>query len=160
MVADHGHDVAVELAGTVAQQQIVQAVVVLRDEDHQTLTARLVKQPILHLEALAQLGHGALERHLVGHQLGHGRSAIAEKTCPATRVGVLVGVEDVRAVAVQHLRQGGDDAAPIGQETSNVARSIPVGLIASLIRGTLYGCHTLAQPLGPSANASSIRFTR
>ena len=36
------------------------------------------------------------------------------KNRPATRVGVLVGVEDVGAVAVQQLRERRDDAPLVG----------------------------------------------
>src|SRR5262249_17632603 len=58
VVADHERDVAIELAGPMAQQEVVEAVVVARYEDRRALPAPRVEEPILHREALRDLTDG------------------------------------------------------------------------------------------------------
>ena len=113
MIGDDERDLAVELAGPGAPQQVLQAVVVLRDEDRHTLRAHGILESRMHLEALAHLADGSLQRLPVGMELAEVESDALEEL-PGLGIGVLVGVEDVRPVAVERLRQRGDDATAIG----------------------------------------------
>jgi hypothetical protein len=112
VVADHGHHFPAQFAGALAQQQIVQAMIVLGDEHHDALAARLIEQAVLHLKAFGELTDRALQGYAIRHQLGQ-IEAQPLKEQARDAVGVLVRIEDVGAMPVQHLRQRRDDAATI-----------------------------------------------
>ena len=106
-------DLARELAGAVAEQEVVQAVVVARHEDRDALHVGRVRDPVGHREARGDLAEAVLERDPIGrHRRQIEADALEEHL--RDRIGVLIGVEDVGAVAVQHLRQRRDDALAIG----------------------------------------------
>ncbi len=112
MVAHDQGDVAGELAGAVAQEQIVEAVVVARDEDRHALALAGQEQAPLHLEAAGHLRDGPLEARAVGPHLGEVEADALEELA-GQGVRMLVGVEDVEAMPVEQLGQGCDDAAPV-----------------------------------------------
>ena len=87
--------------------------IVARNEQRHALLARPVTELVTHAETFGDLGDGALERAAVGLKVREVEMH-ALKKLRRQGVGVLVGIEDIRAMAVQNLRQGGDDAAPIG----------------------------------------------
>jgi hypothetical protein len=69
VVADDQRQLARELAGSLAQDEIVQAVVVLRDHDRDAFRVGAVRDAKAHLEPLGQFADGALERRAVGVHL-------------------------------------------------------------------------------------------
>ena len=94
------------------EQEVVQAVVVARNEQRHALSVARVGESIAHREAPGDLGNRALERQAIRLQLRQ-IEAQALKEHPQDGVRVLIGVEDVRTVAVEHLRQSSHDAAAI-----------------------------------------------
>ena len=84
-----------------------------RHEQRDPLLLLRVDEAVAHAEALGDLGDGALERVLVGLELGQIEANALEEHRNGA-VGVLVGVEDVRPVPVEHLRERGDDATTVG----------------------------------------------
>ena len=113
MVADDQRDLAVELARAMSQQQVVEAVVVLRDEQRQALVLRAIGDAPVELEALRGFGDGPLQADPVGVELAQVDADPLEEL-PLGLVGVLVRVEDVGPVAVEQLGQPRHDAAAIG----------------------------------------------
>ena len=111
---DDQRDLAGQLAGAVAQQQVVEAVVVVRDEDRDALGRAAPRQaPASCAKRSRDLADRALERGAVGVDLREVEADALEELA-GDRVGVLVRVEDVGAVSVEQLRERRDDAAPIG----------------------------------------------
>jgi hypothetical protein len=112
MVAHDQRNLAAQLPGLVAQQQVVEAVVGPRGEDRHALDPVGVGDAPDHLHPFGQLGDGPLEGPAVGVEL---REVEVDALEEDTRgpVGVLIGLEDVGAVAVQQLGEGGHDAAPV-----------------------------------------------
>ncbi len=115
VVADDERDVAHQLAGAVTQEQVVETVVGLRDEDRDALA------DVCRVQAQARLGArgGVSDRTVQGlEQPGAGRARAREadalEELARDCVGVLIGVEDVRALGVQGLRETGHEAGPIG----------------------------------------------
>jgi hypothetical protein len=96
----------------VPQQQVVQAVVVARHEDRDPLARVRVGDAPAHREALGGLADRVLERQAVGVDLGQVEVDALEEL-PGRRVGVLVGVQDVGAVACRGAGRARDDAAPV-----------------------------------------------
>jgi len=131
VVRHHQGDLAGELPALVAEQQIVQTVIELRDEDRDPLGPPRVQEPRVHVEPLCHLPDSALERVPVGLQLSQiDPDALEELTSLA--VGVLVGVDDVAAVPVQQLGQPGDDARPVRtRDEEGREFGVHVGLDAS-----------------------------
>src|SRR5690606_6373965 len=66
-----------------------------------------------HPEPPRHLAKRPLERQPVGVQLALVEADTLEEL-RGNRIGVLIRVEDVGAVAVEHLREGRDDALAIG----------------------------------------------
>ena len=60
MVRDDRDDLAIELAGAMPDQQIVEAVILLRDQDRGA-PAPIAIQPIVHAEPLADLAYVGFE---------------------------------------------------------------------------------------------------
>jgi hypothetical protein len=113
VVAHDQRDLAAELPGLVAQEQVVEAVVGARDEDRHAFHVIRPGEAPGHREARGDLGERALERQAVGEQLGDVEVDALEEEA-RLRVGVLVGLEDVGAVPVKDLGQRGDDPAAVG----------------------------------------------
>ena len=113
MVADHQRDVAVQLPGAVAVQQVGQAVVVTRGEDGHPLAAVGFLQPPVHRVLFRQgrKGGGELGQ---GHVEAGERPLHAHEKQPGGNVDMLIGVQNVGAVAVQELGHGGHQAALVG----------------------------------------------
>ena len=112
VVADHQGDFAVELAGAVAQQEVVEAVLEPRDEDRHSFAPLGVGQPPAHVETLGDLVDGALEGGPIGVHLGAVEADALEELA-GYGIAVLVGVEDVGAVTVEHLGQRCDQPPTI-----------------------------------------------
>ncbi len=113
VIADDEPKIAGKLLAAVAEQEIIEAMVVTRHEDGDALRPLGVDQPVAHLETPAHLLDGALEREPIGLQRGQIEPDALEEH-PGDRVRVLIGVEDVRAVPVEHLRERRDDAPTVG----------------------------------------------
>ena len=109
----HQRHLAGQLAGAVAEQQVVEAVVVARHEDRHALAVRRVGDAPAHREALGRLADRVLEGEAVGVELGEVEAHALEEL-PRHEVGVLVRIQDVRAVAVEELGHRRHDAAPVG----------------------------------------------
>jgi hypothetical protein len=133
VVGDHERNVAGELPPAVTEHQIVQAVIVAGDEDGDPLGLLRVEQPVLHLEALTHLGDGARKRAAIAHQPGKIETNALEEH-PRDRVRVLVGIQDVRAMAVEDLRERRHDTPPIGARDEQRGE---LGGVAHLPVGTL-----------------------
>src|ERR1041385_3021779 len=69
MVAHDEGDVAPELARSVAKQEVVQAMIVLRYEDGDASPAVRVRKAVLHSEPLRDLVNAVLERDAIGVKL-------------------------------------------------------------------------------------------
>jgi hypothetical protein len=108
MIAHDQGDLAAELAGAVAEQEVVEAMVVARDEDRDPLDVLLVVELPAHLEAVGDLADRRLEREPVGVHLGAIERDPLEELA-GDGIGVLIRVEDVRPVSVEELRQSRDE---------------------------------------------------
>jgi hypothetical protein len=113
VIADDERNVGGELAGPLPQQQVVQTVVVLRDENSGSVAMRAVAQPPFHRKALCHLADSRLEAPPIRVKLRH-VELDALKELAGHRVGVLVRIEDVGAVSIQDLRKRGDEASAVG----------------------------------------------
>ena len=97
------------------EQEVVETVVVLGDEDHRLvpMLARSQRRQLIEKRSATSLDGG-----LVGSadrcEARDMSNLMRWKNWPSDRVGVLVRVEDVRPMAVQHLRERGDEAFPVG----------------------------------------------
>ena len=116
VVADDGDDVAGELAGVPAIEQVGQAVVVLADEERQARAARRALEAHLHGEARGDVGEGGVEAVATVERQREAVELPLDAHEEELELGVLVlvGVHDVGAVAVEELGDGGDDAALVG----------------------------------------------
>ena len=114
VVAHDQRDGAGEFAGLVAVEQVHQAVQVAGHEDRHRGAGRRVLHPPAHSEAL---GDGL---ELARQILAGSRSKSVQvpldphEEQPQVVVLVLIGVEDVGAVGVQKVRDGGDNPLPVG----------------------------------------------
>ena len=113
VVADDEREVAAELAGLVAQQQVREAVQILRDEEGDVLRGGCELDAPVHLE------FGRWARRPRGMRLreacGVGGELDADKEEAKLDVLMLVGVEDVDVVALdQEIDDGGDDSLAVG----------------------------------------------
>ena len=122
MVRDHERDLAGQLAEPVADQQIVQAVLELRDEDRDALRAVRVGDAPAHLVAAALDREQRLELVARDVELGEIElDALAED--PLLLVEVLLRLEDVRAVIRQQLRHRRDQSLAVGTAQQGASRS-------------------------------------
>ncbi len=113
MVTHNETDVTRQLPTLMTPQQIVQAVIVLRHEDRDLGHVRTVRQRVGHVEARRDFGDALLEGCLVGDELRR-VELDALKELNRALVTVLVGAQDVPAMAVKRLGQTRYQAAPIG----------------------------------------------
>jgi hypothetical protein len=95
VVANDEWDVGRELSGPLPQEQIVQAVVILRDEDRHSRSPLAVRESPAHSETVGDFPNGRLEAGPVGMQLREVELDALEKLA-GNWVRVLVSVEDVR----------------------------------------------------------------
>ncbi len=110
VVADDRGDLAAELARPMPEQQVVEAMVVLRDEEGDAPDLAVVREAVGHTETLRHLRDAARQGHAIGVELPRVEPDSLEEL-PRVDVGVLIGVEDVGAVPVEQLREGRDDPA-------------------------------------------------
>ena len=112
VVRHHQGQLAAQLPTLVTQEQIIQAVIELRDEQSHAFGSLRIEEPRLHVEARGHLLDSALEGVPIGLQ--HGEiDANALKKLARLDIGVLISVDDVAPVTVQELGQAGDDAWPV-----------------------------------------------
>ena len=105
VVGDHGHQIAAQLAELVRQQEIVEAMRRLAGEHRHARATVRVRQIERQLERLRERGHPrgypfAIEakRFQVPAQ--------AHEEQPGLGLGVLIGIEDVSAVAENEIGEG------------------------------------------------------
>ena len=103
-----------QLAGAAAQQQVVQAVVVLADQDRHALAGgsrRRAGSASRSARRPRRCARSSVDA--VGVQLAQVEADALEELA-RDGIGVLIGVEDVDAVAVEQLRERGDQAFAVG----------------------------------------------
>jgi hypothetical protein len=114
MIGDDQRDFAGKLAAVMPVEEIDEAVVVLRDQDDHARAMRRLREPPLHLELFGDW------REMFG-EFGEvfirevdvevfGIELDAHQEEPRFFVGVFVGMQDVSAVAVDKVGDGGDFA--------------------------------------------------
>jgi hypothetical protein len=113
VVADDKGNVRCEFPGPLSEQQVIQAVIVLGYENRRSRSLLAVGESPAHSEAIGDFTNGGFETGPVGAQLGE-VELDALKKLAGNRVGVLVGVEDVRTMTIEHLRERSDKAFSIG----------------------------------------------
>jgi len=124
VVGDHDADVGVlELPAPDAPEQVEQAVVLAGDHQRDALRGRGRMQPPAELQ---RTGHLAGER---GAQRVQARLKLleaedhAQEEAPGLGIrGVLVGLDDVRALLKEEARDGGDDARAVGAHDDETTR--------------------------------------
>src|SRR5260221_9675614 len=94
------------------EEEIVEAMVVLRNEDGDPADPSRVGEPVAELEPLRDLGNPSLEHHTVGVKLGDVEADTLEELARVL-IGMLVGVEDIRSMAIKELSQRCDDPAAV-----------------------------------------------
>jgi hypothetical protein len=122
MIAEDGGDVAAQLTGAVSQQKVVEAMIVAGNEDRNALGLMRISQTPGHLKSPSGLLNRAFEGYAVGVHFAHVKPDALEKLL-RDRIRVLVGIKNIGAMPVEHLRQRGDDATPVGardQQRSDV----------------------------------------
>ena len=112
MITDDQRNIAAQLPSPVPQQQIVQAVVVARYQDGDSFHIPFISDAPMHFEARGQLAHRSFERLTVRVKIRQIKANALEKLV-GYRIGVLIGVENVRAVTVKNLGQSGNNPAPV-----------------------------------------------
>ena len=114
VVADDERKVAAELAGLVAQQQVGQAVQVLRDEERDVLLGVGELDAPVHLE-LARDGVEGGAKCGFAEAGGVGGELDAHEEEAKLDILMLVGVQDVDVVAGnEKIHDGGDDSLAVG----------------------------------------------
>ena len=86
--------------------------IVFRDEDGDSTRRPPVSQAPAHLEALRDLFDAAHEALSVGMKVAR-VEANALKELPGDAIRMLVRVDDIGAVPVEELREGGDQALSV-----------------------------------------------
>jgi hypothetical protein len=114
VVARDEGDVGVQLAGAPAGQQVEQAVRLLAGQDGDAGQLLGEADLALHGEAVADLGPEARQHVVVGEREAVELELDALEEQPLVVVGVLVDLDDVRAVPVEPLGHCGDDPAGVG----------------------------------------------
>jgi hypothetical protein len=113
VVADDQSELGGQLTGPLPQQQVEQAMVVLRNEDRGPRVVESIRDAPVHREAIRDLRNRRLQASAIGVQLRHVELDALEELA-RYRIGVLIRVEDVGAVPIQDLGQRGDQAFAIG----------------------------------------------
>jgi hypothetical protein len=115
VVGHHERDLRVQLAATLAPQQLGQAVVVAGDQDRHPLAPLGVREAPVAAERLPHRG-GELRFQRAGPCLEPVEAELEpHEELTAVRVGgVLVGLQDVRPVIAQERRHLRDDPRPVG----------------------------------------------
>ena len=150
-------DLAGQLAGAMPPEQIHQAVLVARDEDRDALPLGRVGELPAHARsasATSPMPRSRLTRSVCSSVRS---KRMRWKNWPGDGVGVLVGVEDVRAVAVQHLGERRHDAAPVGaahQQDGGLLLGRARGGMARGVEARLAGAR-LAAPRGAPIRSRS-----
>ena len=113
VVGDHAGNLDVELLRLPARQQVVEAVLLLRDEDNEALLLGGIRDAPVHfefvgdgLEAAAELGE--VEGQRIGPDLD------AHEVALRVVIGVVAGLEDPALVPGDEGGHPGDDADAIG----------------------------------------------
>jgi hypothetical protein len=112
VVGDDGDDLHVEFADAPAIDQIGQAMVEFRREDHHLLARALRPHRPAHAEFVGERREGRAQR-----VEGLRHDAIeddAHEEHPALLIVILLRVDDIGAVIEQIGRNGGDDPRPVG----------------------------------------------
>ncbi len=91
-----------------ALEQIVEAVIGLRDHDRDA-PAAIAVQPVIHVECVAHAAYVGFEGAAIGDQRRQIEAQALEEQL-GLGIGVLVGVLHAHAVALEQLRQRRDDA--------------------------------------------------
>ncbi len=118
MIGNDQRNVADEFAAVMAIEKINEAVIVLRDENNHALLVRRQGEPPVHLEFVSDRGKMLAE---VGEvPIGYVDVKISgiefdpHEEQAGFFVGVFVGMEDVAAVAIDEIGNGGDFAFGVG----------------------------------------------
>src|SRR5579862_3702967 len=118
MVGDDEWNVAGKFSALLAVKQVDQAVIILRDEDDHFGTMSRPRQPPLHAERLGNRGEVSCEiakirlREVDVEVFGIELDAHQEE--PGFFVAMFVGVQDVSAMAVDEVGDGGDFSLAVG----------------------------------------------
>jgi hypothetical protein len=158
---DHG-DLACQLARPVAQQKVVEAVVVAGDEQGHALVLARIGQARPHREALSHLRDRPLETHAVRVEILE-IEADALKEPARHGIRVLIGVEDVGAMAVEDLCEGGHDPPLIraadqqGRGGFRIGRGHAPSLAAPTPQGRRSGLRPQASVAAGARRPGSLR---
>jgi hypothetical protein len=115
MIGDDRGRVHREFAGPPAIQNIGQAVIGLRDQQHHAAAAGAVAHLPVHAEALRDGGESGLQCRQIDGEIG-GVEYHAHEEMASLDVVELLGVEDVLSVMGKKRRHRGDDAGAVRTE--------------------------------------------
>ena len=132
VVADHGHDVALQFTEALAQQEVVEAVGHLGAEHGHPGTLVAEGQLGGQLMALGQDPDGRLNAIPIQAEPAQVENEAHEEG-PRIRLRMLVEVDDVAAIAEHEVRQGGNEARTVltadeegGVGHGRIARGLPM----------------------------------
>ena len=107
--------------------------VVLRHEDRGAIAVIAIAKAPAHRKPLGHFTDGGLQAASIGVELRHVELDALEEL-PGHRVGVLVGVENIRTVSVQDLSKRRDESPSVGAADEECSGFFQ-GLVFSRSRG-------------------------
>ncbi len=112
MIGDDGGRDHFEFAGSPAIQDIGEAVIGFRDQEHDAAAAGAITHLPIHAEAVRDRGEPGLQRRQVDGEIG-GVEHHPHEEMTGLDVVELLGVEDVLPVMGKERRHRGDDAGAV-----------------------------------------------